>query len=480
MILIAAMIIPVVQFHVQTKRNLRRAERFDKKYPEWTRAVALAGGPKRPKEHKGAVGRWRKAVRALWAGDNIYRKKSELESEESNTQSRVWLHPNMPFTVMLMTPFAYLPVEVMAITWNILKLIALVAIILMLARITAHKNQLVPDWVIALGLLWSLPMMAGDILHGNTNIFVLAVVILHLWSYRRGQDLWAGASLAVAICLKMTPAIFLLYWVYQRNWKLVASAMVALVIFAMIIPAVALGPHHCATLTQSWGENLIVPGLLKGAWYPIHVNQSISGVFSRYFLDGPNGDIFWNPDDNPHEAQEVSGWITLVALTGQQVKTLLRVCQVLVIALIAWAIGWKKLQRDDGRRALHYGLVAIALLLLNQRTWDHHAVLLVIADIAIWEGIAFGRFGRRLRALVLGMMIAAGLAMLGDKTSLSEGLARAFGQSKDAAEIFADKVKAYAPMFYHFLILLVTGALLVRVLRKSDPPYAVQRQKLSR
>ena len=129
---------------------------------------------------------------------------------------------------------------------------------------------------------------------------------------------------------------------------------------------------------------------------------------------------------------------------------------------------------------MHYGLIAIALLLLNQRTWDHHAVLLVIADIAIWEGIAFGRFGRRLRALVLGLMIAAGLAMLGDKTSLSEGLARAFGQSKDTAEIFADTVKAYAPMFYHFLILPVTGALLGRVLRKSDPPYATERQKLSR
>ena len=48
---------------------------------------------------------WRKAVRAFWAGENIYlnhEEASERISEgagpEGEGKPRVWLHPNTPFT----------------------------------------------------------------------------------------------------------------------------------------------------------------------------------------------------------------------------------------------------------------------------------------------------------------------------------------------------------------------------------------------
>ena len=71
--------------------------------------------------HKGAVGRWRKAVHEFWAGKNIYRHYDETDDDVG----RVRLHPNTPFTVMLLTPFAYLSVPAMALTFNVLKVAAL-------------------------------------------------------------------------------------------------------------------------------------------------------------------------------------------------------------------------------------------------------------------------------------------------------------------------------------------------------------------
>ena len=481
-VLVGALITPVVQFQIQTRRNLRRAMRFDSKHPGWTGQDAAGRKLKRPKGHKGAIGRWRKAVRPFWAGENIYRKQEELsggaDAPSDPRKPRVWLHPNMPFVVILLTPFAHLSVEEMAICWSILKLIVLAASLLMVARLAGHTNRRIPDWVLALGAAWSILMMADDTLHGNTNVFVLGAVVFHLWCYRRGRDWLAGIPLALAICVKMTPAIFLLYWAYQRNWKLLAGTAVALMVFAVIIPAAAVGPDHYATLMQSWGENLILPGLIKGAWYPIHINQSISGVFSRYFLDGQNGDIFWNPDDNPYSMQDESGWITLVALSPGTVKMLIRAAQVAVVALLGWAIGWRKLPRDDGRRMLHYGLVVIAMLLLNQRMWDHHATVLLIADVAIWEAVAFGRFSRRVRAGALGLMLATGVVLFSTKSGVVEAVGKLFGKSSDHAETLSDVVKAYGPMFYHLVLLLAAGVLLAVVLRKSDPPYAGERQKL--
>ncbi len=479
-----ALLTPVVQFQIATSRNMKRAARFDRKYPNWTPAVADAGGPRRPKEFKGAVGRWRKAVRQLWDGRNIYLSHEQVRAagplDPDEPQRPTWLHPNTPFTVILLTPFAYLPGPAMALCFNLLKVLVLVATLFMLASLAGHKDKRICDWVLGLGALVAVSMITGDILHGNTNIFVLGAVVFHLWLYRRGQDFLAGWPLALAICLKMTPAIFLLYWIYQRNGKLLAGAVTALLILAVVIPAIALGPTHHAELMDSWLENLILPGLVKGAWYPVHINQSLPGVFSRYFLEGRNGNIFWNPDDDPYEQQQEFGSIARVTFRPETVKWLIRLCQAGLVVFLAWAIGWRKLPRDDGRRLLHYGLIATAWLLLNQRTWDHHAGVLLIAYVAIWQAIGFGWMPRYLRATALAVMLAAALLLIASHADLADGLARLAGRSEEAAERFADYVEAYGPLFYHMLLVLVVGGMLSVSLRKIEPPYAAERQTLFR
>jgi len=481
----AVLIIPCVQFQVQTNRNIRRAAEFDRRYGNRTPAVAAGGGPKRPSPHKGAIGRWSKAVRQLWAGCNIYITREEALAKEPPLSDRpreqqAWLHPNMPFTVILLSPFAYLPPQVTAVCWSLLKLAALIATILMLAALARHRDMRIPDWVLALGLVWSLAMITDDILHGNTNVFVLAAIVFHLWAYRRGSDYFSGVILALGICLKMTPAIFLLYWGYQRNWKLLAGAVVGLVVMGIFIPAAALGPAHYADLTETWLDNLIVPGLVRGEWYPIHINQSISGVFSRYFLpEGePGGNIYWNPDDNPYEIQEEGGWITLAAMSPFTAKLLVRGAQLAVLALGGWVIGWRRLPRGDGRRLLHYGIVVSAMLLLNQRTWGHHAAVTLIATVAIWEGIAFGRIAPPVRFSALMLTLASGAILWASTSGCVEFVAKTFGSTKDDAAAFADLVKAYGPMFYHLLMLLGISVMLSVALRKCEPPYAEERQKL--
>ncbi len=480
--LIAAMLAPVAQFQRKTLRNHRKAAQFDAKNPAWTPAVAEAGGPSRPKQHAGAIGRWRKAVRQFWTGKNIYLavpsggRNSNLHPRDKSVR----LHPNMPFVLILMTPLAYLPVGAMALSWNILKLAMIVATVLMAAELVAHKDKRPADWIIALGLAWALLPIIGDMQHGNTNVFVLGAVAAHLWLFRRGRDLAAGAVLALAICLKMTPAIFVLYWLYQRNWKLLAATVAGLVIFAVVIPAAAVGPAHYATLTQSWLDNLIVPGLVKGAWYPIHVNQSLSGVMSRYFLEGPSGNIFWNPDDNLYEVQDKFGWISLVALSPTTLKLIIRIVQIGLVVLCGWAIGWRKLDRDDGRRALHYGMVVCLWLICNQRTWDHHATVLLLASLAAWQGIGFGKISRPVRLGGLTAISTAMLVLAISRSDVVKSFLRLLGQSKADADLGSDYFQAYGPMFLHFVLIFGLCALLAVALRNSQTPYADKRQRLGR
>lgn len=501
----AAVVVPVVQFQRATARALRKAEAFDRAHPNWTPAVGQADGPRRPAGDRGAIGRWRKAVRQFWAGYNIYELLPRRQEpprcptppatatsprrDDPARFGRVYMHPNTPFTVLLLTPFAWLAPPAMALAFNVLKVLVLAAAALMSARLACHGRRRIADWVLLLALAWTILPIVGDIQHGNTNVFALGAVVLHLWLYRRGRDTLAGAPLAVAICLKMTPALFLLYWLYQRNWRLLAGAAGWLGMFGVAIPAAAVGPARYAELTGTWYRHMIRPGLVGGSWYPVHLNQSLSGVVSRYFQDGRNGDIYWGPDDHPHYdefAERMARkpdapkdrWITLVPRGERAARWLLRAGQVAVVALMAWAIGWRRLPRDDGRRALHYALVLLGMMLLNQRTWTHHAAVLLPAGVAVWQAVAFGRFSRRRRAWALALVLAAGPCIWLLRGELFAGIARVLGRSDLAAERWANVAKACGPTFLYFALLFAAAVLLAAALRRAADPYAPERQKL--
>lgn len=493
-LLAAAMIVPVIQFQVGTADAQKKLKE---------KLAKVQQSPKAPTEPikttKGAFGRWRKACRQYWDGENIYRlptqpgqpvpQRRHVEGDDIDFSGEVYLHPNTQLTVILLSPFAYLPVETAALAYNLLKMLAFLATLWMLASMAGHRQQKIPDWVLGLGLLWSILLVMADFQHGNTNTFVLAAIVLHLWLFRKGRDYSAGAALALAVCLKMTPAFFALYWLYQRNWKLLGGLAVAMVIAIVLVPlasSVAIehgnmdaGLDHYVQTTTSWWENLIKPGLVKGAWYPVHINQSLSGMLSRMFLSGPNGDMEWNPDDTPYyETQTDHGWITLVDLPEPTVKMIFRVCQFVIVTLLAWAIGWRKLPRDDGRRLLHWGLLGIGMLLLNQRTWDEHSAVMLLASAGCWQAITFGRMSTAARKWALALVLVAGPLIWLSGGELFSQLAKAFGKDKATGEHWGNVFKAYGPTFWHFLLMLAAGVLLAVALRKAPDPYATQRQTL--
>ena len=470
----------VVQFQHRTRRNHLSVETFER-----LRAEGKIPPHRRPpKGHQGAIGRWRRATVQFWDGHNIYYRQPAPNSNEPKpppphkpVRNRVHMHPNMPFVVLLLTPFMALPPMAAALAFNALKVLVLLAALLGAASLAGHRGRKIPDWVVGLALLWSALMIVGDIQHGNTNIFVLGAIVLHLWLYRRGQDIPAGAALAVAICLKLTPALFLVYWLYQRNRRLLVATVLCLVLLAVIIPGAVLGPERFVDLAATWGRNLVLPGLLRGAWYPVHLNQSISGVASRYFLTGRNGDIFFDPDASHYDLKAQHGWITLVALPPAAVKAIVRILQVLVLAAMALAIGWRKLPRDDGRRLLHYGLVVLGMLLLNQRTWDHHAVVLVLAHLAVWQAIGFSRASRVARVWARRLMFAAGALRWLTGTDTFKGVARALGHNRSVGGDWADLCKAYGPTFWHFVLVLIAALILMAGLAARECPFASERQK---
>lgn len=486
-ILAAAFIAPVVQLEFKTLKNQRKSQQYKQKLAAGTLTEKeLQKGP--PKPHAGAVNRWRKAVTAFWKGENIYetpqqyKMRKKRKDKKVDPEKVVVLHPNMPFVVMLLSPFTLLPVAIGGLIFSILKVIVAVVASIAAVRVANHKNLCMPDWVVALAMGWWVMLAISDIQHANTNVFVFGAIAGHLWLHRRGRDIAAGGVLALAICIKMTPILFILYWLYQRSWKLLIGCLAVGILFAIIIPALAIGPGHYVDLTETWMDNLIFKGL-GGAWYPIHINQSIPGVLSRYLLDGhPGGNIYWDSDGNTYDLQKKFRWIAFASLDPIIVKRIIQAFQAGVVLLMAWAIGLRKLPRDDGRRGLHYAMILTAILLLNQRTWDHHAAILLPGTLAIWYAIAFGRFRRSVRILTLVMMLTAGVLLWGSAGDMLVTIGRAMGQTKADAKEFEDVATAYGLRFYSFGLMFLTGAVLTLAMKRkneTEEPYAKERQKIS-
>lgn len=478
-----AMLVPTIQFEVKILEN--QAE-----YDEWVArrdageltARQLAAGP--PKSHKGAVNRWGPHVKAFWQGENIYVNSEDYVATNASrppAERRDDMgirHPNMPFVVILLTPFSYLPDAVGGLLWTLIKIMLAVAGGLGAVRFCNHRDHRMGDWVVGLAVAWWVLLAISDIQHANTNLLVLGFIGLHLGLYRQGKDLSAGAALAVAICLKLTPALFVLYWLSQRSWKLLVGCAVAGIVFAVVLPAAVVGPGHYGELTQTWLDNLIFKGV-GGDWYPIHVNQSIPGTLGRYLLDGqPGGDYNFNPDDfgtwENMPADTPHRWIAFASLDAATAKWIVRAIQVALLGVLAWAVGWRKLPREDGRRGLHVAMILSAMLLLNQRTWDHHAAILLPAFIAIWYALAYARVSRRVRVTALVTTLLAGFSLWLSAGEILEGLGHAFGAEDE--EEFANHLLAYGPRMYTWLLTFITAAILSIALKHTDDPYAQTRQ----
>jgi len=495
---VVAMLLTVcVQYHSRLAKLLRKAEDADQAYykalaawqeasdapAELAKVQRTMEAVRNVKRTKGAIPRWTGAIRRFWAGENIYKPlrgggvcdplTGELLPGESTppkptltpgqtieeiTRRPIQMHPNMPFVVILLTPLAQLPPQACVFAVNALRILALVASIFAVAAVANHRRHRMDEWVVGLAVLFAATLILSDFQHGNTNMFVLAAIAGHLWLYRKGHDFAGGAALAMAVCLKMTPALFGLYWLYQRNGKLLAGLVVTLAVAGIAVPMLAVGPARYGELTGSWLGNLILPALLKGRPFPHHINQSLPGVFTRVMM---HGNIYYNPDDVT--VAEEFGYINIVSLSPAVARVVLTILKAAVVGVMAWAIGWKKLPRDDARRGLHYGLVVAGMLILNQRTWDHHAVILLIAYVAVWYALAYARVGGGTRILCLVLTMAAGVITWVTRKGSFQAL---FGKDRggDVADIF----EAYGPTFVHFVLIFAVCVILLRALAAVD------------
>lgn len=236
-----------------------------------------------------------------------------------------------------------------------------------------------PLWCKVLSIIVAVRFVSSDLVHGNVNIFLCLLVVLSAWLLFRGRSFTAGLLVAVAACIKVTPALWVLYLLYKRQWRALLGVAVGLILALEVVPWLILTPQTNHALLARWYDHVVGSFVAEGKIYSPDINQSLAGVTNR-LLGRPE----WAPDEEP---------ATLLDLPDAALKWLQRAIAVALLLGLAWTCRGPLPRADALAFAAEWSLIAPVTLALSGYTWTGHFCLLILGQTALLAHWA--RTGRR-------------------------------------------------------------------------------------
>jgi uncharacterized membrane protein len=132
-----------------------------------------------------------------------------------------------------------------SLTYEQAKVVVLVGNHFLVLAVVALLAALVPFRARELGWFVGAFVVASDpivqtLAHGQTNLAVLALLLLVWWALRSNRPTSAGMALALAILIKPTPVVLLGFLIARRAWRAFAVTFgvlaVALVASVFVLP----------------------------------------------------------------------------------------------------------------------------------------------------------------------------------------------------------------------------------------------------
>ncbi|MBI5762568.1 MAG: DUF2029 domain-containing protein [Planctomycetes bacterium] len=386
-ILVALLIIPSVQSSVRIRKVDKSAYR--------------EGGER----HQTALGRWLPTAAVLGDGS----------TDPYGTGH--WF-PTPPFVLMCLVPLSKLGYLPAGIIWAVLKSGGFIFAMALLLRTLREQEIRIPLGVLIAAGIFGIRPIISDLQHANLNIFMMIWVALTWTCFLRNKDLLAGAFIALAIVTKVTPALLLVYFLYKRQWKVALGAAIGLALVFLIIPSLYLGFARNIELHRNWYHMLAEPYARHG-WATIEIaNQSLYGVLLRILS---NAGLLSIEHMTVNQAMEIG--MEDMARPVTALGNLIRPCITIgVLGSLAWFCRHRVQRRADVRIWLEFALVLVAMLLMGERTWKHHATTLPIVYLAVWYVLTCLPWSPRFRAgcvaalaVQFAFLVAGGEGFLGDR-----------------------------------------------------------------
>lgn len=292
--------------------------------------------------------------------------------------------PNPPIVLAVFKPFTWVSPPTAQFLWVLCKFIFAAAALVCAINIARNSGTVLGPAAVGLMLAtWLWPVL-GDMQEGQTNLLMLLPLAAGLWAAQhpsRGWQICAGILVALAVCVKVTPIIFLIYFLFRRRWLLSLAILLGLMLWLLCAPALFFGWQQNLTWLGQWYHIMIVPFVVH-AKLDYYVGQSVSAFLSRLLRHVP---AFVS---HKHTAHPYPVYVNIVTLPGRLSDWIIRV---LLVALGLIGLWWMRrpLNNLQSRRyLLDVGAIAAFMVLASPRTWVPHYVTLIFTLTAV-SAIAF-------------------------------------------------------------------------------------------
>lgn len=251
-----------------------------------------------------------------------------------------------PTFAFYLRSITWLPPAGASLLWFVLKLSMLFPAYRMVFQLAdgTSLGRSARQWFIFGMLLVAARFVVTDLQYGNTNTFVLCLLIAAVYLDLKDRPFRAGAALAVAVCIKVVPALFLVYLAVRGRWKSVMWTAAFVAAFTAV------------PLLVEWRASL-------GAW----------AGYMETGVAGKLGDSLSQPDNQ-------SLWGALNRLLDSPLSTTRVLWLVLSLLLIAKAAVVTRALRDGGTlaQARAASLFFVLGLLVSPGSWVvHYAAVLL-------------------------------------------------------------------------------------------------------
>ncbi len=187
----------------------------------------------------------------------------------------------LPAFAVLAMPLARLPRDRAEIVWFTISAALLVALVAMVIRLPAERRKST-RWLAVATVVIFAKFYAHELVLGQVNLLFAVVAVGALLAMKYGQELTAGALIAVAIVIKPYAVLFLPWLVARRQLSSVAAACVGLMV-VLLLPATLYGWNGNIALHEEWWRTVTettAPNL------SVYDNVSLAAMFFRWFGPG--------------------------------------------------------------------------------------------------------------------------------------------------------------------------------------------------
>ena len=316
----------------------------------------------------------------------------------------------LPFFILAFAPLSFAPYSVAAWLWHLLNTaaiaLAVTSIASMYSGLSYNRTKV---WTVA--FLVVVPYFAMALDYGNVQLIVTALMFAGLSLSLRGRDLPAAALLAVAITVKIVPALTLPYFAVTRRFTLLGLVLIITAVLNLL-PSIYFGVAGNRDLIARWYDHVIVGQEFHEANGPI--NLSLKGQLRRTFTDV---DYTERVDgDHRYAAVNVAALSTsTVDRAWMAIAACLFVGGLVLIWVSARTSDSTKQEATDRRlAALQIGLLICVMLAVGPLTSKVYLVALLWPVVAV--GVAAWDHAAVRRALIVVAILSSALPLLPGRT----------------------------------------------------------------